>query len=442
MRFSLTRDQEKALDDIDQDMAASAPMLRLLQGDVGSGKTIVGFLAMLNAVGGGAQAAMMAPTEILASQHGENLRPLCEACGVELISLTSRAKGAERARLLEAIAAPRGDVGQVIVGTHSLFQKDVVFADLGIAIIDEQHRFGVHQRLALSSKSALRANILVMTATPIPRTLTLTACGDMDVSYIREKPAGRKPITTSAIALSRIDDVVAAINRAIGQGQKAYWVCPLIEYGESDEDQPETKFMTATERYHHLCDALDHPIGIVHGKINAAERDDVLARFQSGQISLLVATSVIEVGVDIPDATIMVIEHAERFGLAQLHQLRGRVGRADKPSSCLLIYREPLNPIARQRLESLRKSNDGFHIAEADLQLRGSGELLGTRQSGAPEFKLARLDHHQDLLLEASQRAKEIVAANPLLEGDEGRRLRILLHLFKREDIVNYPRSG
>ena len=433
--FTLTDGQKAALADIDIDMAASQRMLRLLQGDVGSGKTIVGFLSMLNAIETGAQAALMAPTEILVRQHGETLRPFCEQAGLRLIVLTSRETGKKRTELLNQIAS---GVCDVVVGTHSLFQKDVIFSNLGLAVIDEQHRFGVHQRLRLSSKSSGGVDVLVMTATPIPRTLTLTAYGDMDVSRITQKPKGRKPITTRAIPASRMDEIITAIERAASQGQLIYWVCPLIERGADDEAAP----MTAVKRHEFLSQKLKFKAGLIHGRMSANDQNHVLEQFQKGEISVLVATTIIEVGVDVPDATIMVIEHAERFGLAQLHQLRGRVGRSDKASSCLLVYREPLSEIARARLTALRTSDDGFHIAEEDLRLRGTGDILGTKQSGAPNFKLADPIHHGDLLAEANRKAHQILETNPHLSGDEGEALRILLHLFRREDVVHYPRSG
>ncbi len=450
--FTLTEGQKAALADIDIDMAAPSRMLRLLQGDVGSGKTIVGFLAMLNAIEAGAQAALMAPTEILVRQHGETLKPFCEATGLKLAVLTSRETGKNRSARLQQIASGECDV---VVGTHSLFQKDVTFHNLGLAVIDEQHRFGVHQRLRLSSKSRGGVDVLVMTATPIPRTLTLTAYGDMDVSRIKEKPKGRKPITTRAVPLSRIDEVVTAMKRAVQKKQRIYWVCPLIERSAQNEDMfsgnpPDTspeklpeKIMTAVKRHEFLTEKLaDTGIGLIHGRMAAKQQNAMLEQFQKGEISVLVATTIIEVGMDVSEATIIVIEHAERFGLAQLHQLRGRVGRSDKDSACLLVYREPLSEIARQRLTALRNSHDGFYIAEEDLRLRGSGDILGTKQSGAPDFKLADPIHHGDLLAEAHQKALQIMADNPHLEGEDGEALRILLHLFRREDVVHYPRSG
>lgn len=433
--FELTQAQKSALAEIDADMKKNKPMLRLLQGDVGSGKTITAFLAMLNVVESNGQAAMMVPTEILTQQHGNSLRPLCEACGLKLAVLTSRLNTKQRSEMLSSIASGEIDI---IIGTHSLFQKQVVFSNLNFVVIDEQHRFGVHQRLELSSKSKRTADVLVMTATPIPRTLTLTAYGDMDISLIKEKPLERKPIATRALPLGRIDEIVKALKRAVMGGGQAYWVCPLIEKGESSEGSP----MTAVKRYEFLQQKVDFTIGLVHGRLKAEERDQVLAKFNSGEINLLVATSIIEVGIDVPNATIMVIEHAEKFGLTQLHQLRGRVGRSDKLSHCLLVYREPLSEIAHARLDALRQSNDGFHIAEEDLRLRGFGDLLGTKQSGMPEFKLADMRVHKKLLEIAYERASEVVKNNPQLKGDEGEALKVLLYLFRRDEVVKYPRSG
>ena len=433
--YELTPSQCQALEEIDEDMAKPKPMLRLLQGDVGSGKTITAFCAMLNAVEAQAQAALMAPTEILAQQHANSLRPLCDACGISLDVLTSRTSGIERDQLLKKIKA--GEVS-IIIGTHSLFQKDVIFDQLGLVVIDEQHKFGVHQRLLLSSKSLKTADVLAMTATPIPRTLTLTSYGDMDISVIKEKPRGRGEITTRALPAKRIGDITKALERAVANEEQAYWVCPFIEPNE----YAESKVITATERYAFLRKTLPFAVGLIHGRMKAKERDEVLSAFKAGEIKLLVATSVIEVGMDIPNATIMVIEHAERFGLAQLHQLRGRVGRGSRASSCLLLYAEPLGETARQRLDALRKSNDGFEIAEIDLALRGFGELLGTRQSGAEGFRLVDLRVHKKLLALAAERAREIVAENPRLEGEEGEKLRVLLYLFRRDEVSNYARSG
>ncbi len=430
--FQLTGAQMRTIHEIDADMAADFRMLRLVQGDVGSGKTVVGLAAMLNAVAIGAQAAFMAPTEILARQHGETIGNLCAQIGVQSVILTGRDKGRERADMLEEIADGRA---QIIIGTHALFQDDVVFHDLGLAVIDEQHRFGVHQRLKLSEKGE-NAGILVMTATPIPRTLTLAAYGDMDVSRLDEKPAGRKPIDTRLISTDRIGELAESLKKRIADGERIYWVCPLVEESEKLD------LAAAEEREAMLTEVLGSRIGLVHGRMKPAEKDRVMQAFKDGALDVLVATTVIEVGVDVPEATIMIIEHAERFGLSQLHQLRGRVGRGDKPSSCLLLFAPKSGETARQRLSIMRETEDGFVIAEEDLRIRGAGEVLGTRQSGLPTYRLADLAVHRDLMQMANQDAKLIIEQDPQLQTARGQALRTLLYLFRKEDAVKYLRSG
>jgi ATP-dependent DNA helicase RecG len=430
--YALTGAQEQALREIERDVQDAGRMLRLLQGDVGSGKTVVALLAMLAAVEAGAQAALMAPTEILARQHFETLRPVCEAVGVRLEMLTGRAKGRTRADALERLALGQVDL---VVGTHALFQEDVAFKDLGLAVIDEQHRFGVHQRLTLAEKGR-GVNVLVMTATPIPRTLTLTAYGDMDVSRLDEKPPGRAPIETRAAPLVRLDETVERVRQAVERGARAYWVCPLVE--ESDA----LDVAAAEERYAALKQVFGAKVGLLHGRQDSAQKDRAMAAFAAGEVAVLVATTVIEVGVDVPEATIMVIEHAERFGLAQLHQLRGRVGRGGRRGACLLLYAEPLSETARARIETLRKTDDGFVIAEEDLRLRGAGDLLGARQSGLPEFRLADLAAHQDLMETARDDARLILERDPELKSARGEALRILLYLFERDAAVRTLRSG
>ncbi|MDP1628067.1 ATP-dependent DNA helicase RecG [Parvibaculum sp.] len=431
--FALTGAQLRALAEISADMKSEHRMLRLLQGDVGSGKTVVALLAMLNAVEAGFQAAMMAPTEILARQHYTTLAPLCTAAGIRLELLTGREKGKRREDILMALA--NGDI-DILVGTHALFQGDVTFSDLAFAVVDEQHRFGVHQRLMLTSKGGTGTDVLVMTATPIPRTLTLTAYGDMDVSKLDEKPPGRKPVDTRALPLDRLNDVVAGLNRALARGDQVYWVCPLVE--ESDE----VDAAAAEERHRHLQSIFGEKVGLVHGRMKAADKDAVMARFQAGEIRILVATTVIEVGVNVPTATVMVIEHAERFGLAQLHQLRGRVGRGGDKSSCLLLYQAPLGETAAARIKIMRETEDGFRIAEEDLRLRGAGELLGTRQSGLPSFRLANIETQQELLAAAYDDARLILDRDAELESPRGQALRILLYLFERDEAIRYLRSG
>jgi ATP-dependent DNA helicase RecG len=421
LNFTLTKSQEKALAEIFADMAAPERMLRLLQGDVGAGKTLVAFFAMLNAIECGSQSALMAPTEVLARQHFAVLKPLAEAAGVSVALLTGRERGKERDATLERLAS--GDL-KILIGTHALISETVVFNDLALAVIDEQHRFGVHQRLALSGKGNTPVDILVMTATPIPRTLALTAYGDMDMSRITEKPAGR------------LDEVVEGVERAIAQGERAFWVCPLVEENE------DLDMTAAEERFDVLRGTFGDRVRLIHGRMKPAEKDAAIADFRSGAANILVATTVIEVGVDVPDATIIVIEHAERFGLAQLHQLRGRVGRGHKPSTCLLLYQAPLGETARARLDCLRTTEDGFKIAEEDLRLRGAGELLGQRQSGLPGFRLADLEVHSDLIPVASDDARLIIARDPELQTPRGEALRVLLYLFEQDDAVKTIKSG
>jgi ATP-dependent DNA helicase RecG len=430
--FSLTEAQERSLAEITADMARPVRMLRLLQGDVGSGKTVVGLLAMATAVEAGRQAAFMAPTEVLARQHFARMEPLAAASGLRIALLTGRDKGAERRRVLAGLAAGEIDIA---VGTHALFQEEVVFANLGLAVVDEQHRFGVHQRLALSAKGE-GVDLLVMTATPIPRTLVLTWFGDMDVSVLGEKPAGRRPIETRAIPLERLGEVIGAIGRAVAAGRQVYWVCPLVAESE------EVEAANAEERFAVLRQALGDRVGLVHGQLSGPDKDAALADFSAGRTSVLVATTVIEVGVDVPNATIMVIEQAERFGLAQLHQLRGRVGRGDQASSCLLLYQSPLTETARARLDILRQTEDGFRIAEEDLRLRGEGDVLGRRQSGMPGFRLIDMGVHAGLMDVARDDAKLAVERDADLVGPRGDPLRILLYMFGRDEAVRLLRAG
>jgi ATP-dependent DNA helicase RecG len=431
--FALTDAQKAALAEIEADMAQPTRMLRLLQGDVGAGKTIVAMLALLDAVEAGAQGALMAPTELLVRQHFHALEPYVRAAGVRMALLTGRERGSPREETLGRLA--RGDI-DILVGTHALFSEDVAFRDLGLAVVDEQHRFGVHQRMKLQGKGDRPVDVLVMTATPIPRTLALTAYVDMEVSRLTGRPPGRKPVVTRVLSAERLDEVVEHLRGAIAKGARAYWVCPLVEESEKID------LTAAEERAAMLKQRLGPKVDLVHGKMKGPDRDAAMARFKKGETSVLVATTVIEVGVDVPEATIMVVEHAERFGLAQLHQLRGRVGRGEGRSTCLLVWHPPLGETAKARLKTLRETDDGFVIAEEDLRLRGAGELLGTRQSGLPEFHLADLAFHGELLAAARDDAKLVLSQDPGLKSPRGEALRVLLYLFERDEAVRYLRTG
>jgi ATP-dependent DNA helicase RecG len=430
--YSLTASQAGAVSEINADLAKPERMLRLLQGDVGSGKTVVALLAAATVIEAGRQAALMAPTEILARQHHKTIAPLAEAAGLRVAILTGRERGKERADILARLQSGELDL---LVGTHALFQEEVEFHDLALAIVDEQHRFGVHQRLALARKGEA-VDVLVLTATPIPRTLVLTYFGDMDVSQLREKPAGRQPIDTRAVPLSRINEVVDAVGRAIEREERVYWVCPLVAESELSD------LAAAEQRYSELQQHFQEAVDLVHGKMKGADKDAAMARFASGETQLLVATTVIEVGVDVPEATVIVIEHAERFGLAQIHQLRGRVGRGSQRSTCVLLYRAPLGETAKARIEILRETEDGFRIAEEDLRLRGEGDVLGTRQSGMPGFRVARIEVHGALLEPARKDAQLVLSRDPNLTSPRGEALRHLLYLFERDEAIRLLRAG
>ncbi len=430
--FRLTGAQEAAIAEIRTDMASPDRMLRLLQGDVGAGKTMVGLMAAAIAIEAGGQAALMAPTELLARQHLRSLEPHAEAAGIRLAILTGREKGREREGILARLAAGEIDL---IVGTHALFQTPVIFQDLTLAIIDEQHRFGVQQRLRLAAKGR-DTDLLLMTATPIPRSLMMTYFGDVDSSRLNEKPPGRQPIETRTVSSERIGEVVERIAAALETGAKVYWVCPLVD------ESIEVDLAAVNERFGDLTRLLGPVVGLVHGKMKPEEKDVAMAAFKEGETRVLVATTVIEVGVDVPDATIMVIEHAERFGLAQLHQLRGRVGRGDKPSTCLLMFQGPLSETGKARLSIMRESEDGFRIAEEDLKLRGGGELLGTRQSGMPGFHIARLELHAELMEIARDDARLMLTRDPELTSPRAEALKVLLYLFEQDEGVRLLRAG
>ncbi len=431
--YNPTGAQTRAIGEIADDLAKPLRMNRLLQGDVGSGKTLVALMALLIAVEAGGQGAMMAPTEILARQHLEGLRPLAESAGVVVEILTGRDKGGERKAKLKALK--QGDI-HILVGTHAVFQADVEFADLRLAVVDEQHRFGVAQRLELSAKGRA-ADVLVMTATPIPRSLALSQYGDMDVSVLDEKPPGRKPITTALITTQRMSEVVERLRSAIAEGQQAYWVCPLVE-------ESEVLDMTAAEeRFKRLrADLGEDAVGLVHGQMPPTEKDAAMAGFVSGKTRVLISTTVIEVGVDVPNASIMVIERAESFGLAQLHQLRGRVGRGEAASTCLLMYGTPLSEGGRRRLEIMRETDDGFRIAEEDLAMRGAGDLIGTAQSGLPKFRIADLERQSALMALAQSDARKLLNDDPALETERGRAARVLLWLMEQDKAIRLISVG
>jgi len=433
--YALTSSQREASAAIAEDLRQPVRMLRLLQGDVGSGKTVVALLAAAAVAEVGRQAALMAPTEILARQHIKTITPLAERAGLRVAILTGREKGKERRDLLVRLAAGEIDF---LVGTHALIQDDVVFPALALAVVDEQHRFGVRERLALTAKGEA-VDVLVLSATPIPRTLVLTYFGDMDVSELREKPAGRQPIDTRTVPNSRLNEVMDAVGRALAAGKLVYWICPLVEESEAEGIDHLTN---ATERFESLQQRFGTRVGLVHGQMKGVEKDRVMAQFAAHEIGLLVATTVVEVGVDVPAATIMVIENAERFGLAQLHQLRGRIGRGSEASTCLLLYREPLNEMSTARLKVIRETTDGFRIAEEDLRLRGEGDVLGIRQSGLPGYRIARSEVHGQLITQARDEALRIMKENPRLKGDRGEALRCLLYLFERDEALPLIGAG
>jgi ATP-dependent DNA helicase RecG len=431
--YSPTGAQARAIGEIEGDLQQEMPMLRLLQGDVGSGKTLVALKALLIAVEAGAQGAMLAPTEILARQHYQTLSRQLAGLPVNVAILTGREKGKAREATLMGLADGSIDI---LVGTHAIFQQAVGYKNLGLAVVDEQHRFGVAQRMMLAQKAEKPPHLLVMTATPIPRTLTLAQYGEMDVSRLDEMPPGRQPIETRVLSCDRLDEVVDALGRHMAKNGQAYWVCPLVEESEASDQA------AAEERARMLAQRFGSRVGLVHGRMKGPEKDEVMAAFQRGDLSVLVATTVIEVGVDVPNATLMIIEGADRFGLAQLHQLRGRVGRGDQVSTCLLLRGNALSETSRARLALMRETNDGFRIAEEDLRLRGGGEILGTKQSGEAQFRLASIEQIGELIPIASDDARLLVDRDGGLEGPRGQAARTLLYLMERDAAVGLLRSG
>lgn len=431
--YSLTYAQKKVLREILLDMAAPSRMNRLLQGDVGAGKTIVAFLALVTAVNDGGQGVIMAPTEILAHQHFENFLELSVLIGLKIETLTGRDTGEKRAKKLKALHENKI---QILIGTHAVFQKDVIFSNLRLVIIDEQHRFGVKQREELINKGFF-ADVLVMTATPIPRSLALANYGDMEISIIAEKPIGRKPIKTVIVSNKRLSEVIEKLSVAVKNGNQAYWVCPLVEESElNNKISAEVRFKSLLK---HFSKGI---VGLVHGQMSNREKDKAMEAFASGVTKVLVATTVIEVGVDVPSATIMVIERAEGFGLSQLHQLRGRVGRGNLVSNCLLMYEHPLSEAGYRRLDTVRRTEDGFEIAEQDLNMRGSGDLIGTAQSGTPMFFFANLATQSDLMEVAHSDARKLTLEDPKLRGDRGRAARVLLWLMEKNEVVKLLKVG
>ncbi|PIR39093.1 MAG: ATP-dependent DNA helicase RecG [Alphaproteobacteria bacterium CG11_big_fil_rev_8_21_14_0_20_39_49] len=425
--FELTAGQFQVIKEINDDQESDSRMMRLLQGDVGSGKTVLALMAALNAVEAGKQVAVMAPTEILALQHMNWITQVTEGINCNVRLLIGKTKGKKREEIINDLKGGKIDI---IIGTHALFQDAVGFKDLGLIIIDEQHRFGVAQRMSLAAKGQ-NVDVLLMTATPIPRTLTMTLYGDMECSRLTDKPKGRKMIDTRIVPAAKIDNIVERLWSVIDRGEKIYWICPLIEESEM------TGLANVEERFKALSKIFKGMVGMVHGRMDAQEREKTMTDFKEGDIDILVATTVVEVGVDVPDATVIIIEHAERFGLSQLHQLRGRVGRNDKQSGCVLLYHD-LGEISVKRLKIMRESNDGFYLSEEDLKIRGGGDVLGTKQSGLPEFKVADLYTHMDLLRDANKDAAYIMETDPKLQTERGKSLEMLLYLFGFEKQVSY----
>lgn len=429
--FSLTEDQEQAISEISKEQSSGSRMVRLLQGDVGSGKTIVALSAALNAIEAGFQAAIMAPTEILARQHYNGLNEICKKLGINCQILVGKAKIGEKREALSSIS---DGTGQLIIGTHAILQDRVMFNKLALVVIDEQHRFGVEQRQALLNKG-MNSDLLLMSATPIPRTLSMVSYGDLDITLIKSKPKSRKPIVTKLLPSSRLEESIQRLKEAVSSGVKAYWICPLIEESEK------STLVNVTHRYNHLQAIMPNKVGLLHGQMKPEEKNDIMEKFISGLIQVIVATTVIEVGVDVPDATVMIIEEAQNFGLSQLHQLRGRVGRGDKPSSCILIYNQPIGRVSYERLKIMRNSEDGFEIAQKDLDTRGSGEVLGTKQSGLPNFKNFDFWTQSNLIDMVNKVSASIMKQDPFLSSSQYKNLITLLHLYGYDKSLSYLSS-
>ena len=425
LEFKLTNDQKKAIDEISNDLSSSNKMLRLLQGDVGSGKTIVALFAILQSIENQKKSVLMAPTELLAEQHFNTIKKYVSQLNLSCSLITSSTR------------KEHDFSSDILIGTHALFQENVIFENIGIVVIDEQHKFGVHQRILLSEKVGNECDILLMTATPIPRTLELAAYGDMDISRIHEKPKDRKEIITKSINIDKVDKLKEALLKKIKNKEKIYWVCPLVEDSEKLELQSVNNRLNDLKNYFNKND-----VDMIHGQMTQEQKNKIMSNFSNGKIKILIATSIIEVGIDDPEATVMIIENAERYGLSQLHQLRGRVGRGKNSSTCILLFYGPLSDTAKRRIKIMKGTNDGFKIAEEDLDIRGSGEILGLKQSGIPNFKLSNLDIHKHLLEMARAEAFNIVNKDPLLKSDQGKALKILLHLFKNEVAIDYLKSG
>jgi len=423
--FSLTNDQLKTIDEISRDQSKPNKMLRLLQGDVGSGKTIVALFAMMQCLENEKRSILMAPTEILAEQHFNTIAKIIDSMDLTCSLITSSTKESHNFK------------ADILIGTHALFQEKVSFDNIGLVVIDEQHKFGVHQRILLNEKAGNECDVLLMTATPIPRTLELAAYGDTDISKIMEKPKNRKEINTKSINITKVEDLKESLNKIISKGEKIYWVCPLVDESEKLQLQSVNERLKDLRNYY-----SDYSVEIVHGQMQQEDKNSVMQKFKSGKVNILVATSVIEVGIDDPDATVIIIENAERFGLSQLHQLRGRVGRGEKTSTCILLFNGPLTENAKRRIKIMKETNDGFKIAEEDLDIRGAGEILGSKQSGVPNFKLSNLDKHKHLLEEARETAIKTIKDDPQLKSPLGKAQRVLLHLFRNDVAIDYLKTG